>query len=632
MNPLVELHERLVYSAVAGTALLEDDFRLKKLMDAFAPLAQKNPVFAKIYSGLQQLFGAEEAQRGKLLLNLLGLVDAVLYTQAGYGAEGELITLPDAPSCGTLQQIGYSKLKPLIDALTTTGSGRIEVLQEVLQNMPQYLSDARIIKLLISDLGDPYKEMGALIFQILTALGKGARSLGLMQKYQLPQIHRTQLVQCLKDGFDPKGKMDMAKRVSLIGSIAKEKENDWYISLLETAENEVREHVILALGYHKENVSVLLELTKSEGRKAKEMAYRALGQIDLPEVDDFWQKNLSKRKKFAEYVTYVKSDGVADIVAKRIREAVEAVIARAEMFPDTEEVAHWCNALVNKCSDAVFELYRWLFGTETDIHHLKKATFYALEQERKCIEDKVCETLVLTYPQKLVDFLTNFSETHAGKMERACFVADLLTLPANQVYEKWAHGTSKMLYQCFEHVVYQDGTYLLDIQLPDYLTYTFRTLKQPLDPRWFAHMVENDCLNLLERLLPLEEASVCQMVGKVCYEAYCNRNSEQNIQVAPGQVANCVEQTLRYLHIFQKCHMPNPQGLILVLCKRQPQISTGHLQPVFAAYQTYAGAESTDKEAKLVLQFYRESNHKSVSMIEKMRDMMLTYGFLTESV
>ena len=35
MNPMAELHERLAYSAVAGTALLEEDFRLKKMADTF---------------------------------------------------------------------------------------------------------------------------------------------------------------------------------------------------------------------------------------------------------------------------------------------------------------------------------------------------------------------------------------------------------------------------------------------------------------------------------------------------------------------------------------------------------------------------------------------------------------------
>ena len=67
-----------------------------------------------------------------------------------------------------------------------------------------------------------------------------------------------------------------------------------------------------------------------------------------------------------------------------------------------------------------------------------------------------------------------------------------------------------------------------------------------------------------------------------------------------------------------------------MLCKRQPQISTGYLQPVFEAYRDYAGAQATCEEARRVLEFYEQTHYKSASMIQKMRDMMHMYGFLTE--
>ena len=56
MNPLVELKERLVHITIAGTELLEEDFRLKKTMETFSVLAEKNPIFQKLYLGLKQLF------------------------------------------------------------------------------------------------------------------------------------------------------------------------------------------------------------------------------------------------------------------------------------------------------------------------------------------------------------------------------------------------------------------------------------------------------------------------------------------------------------------------------------------------------------------------------------------------
>ena len=630
MNPFAQLHERLAYSAVAGTALLEEDFRLKKMADTFASLAPKNPVFANVHQGLTDLFAAQPAQRGQILLRLLGFVDAVLYTQAGHGTEGELMPLAQNEMPDEMQYIKYSEISPLLTGLA--GKGRYGVLLDMLSACPDCFADPRVLHLLISELGDPH--IGTLLAQLLQALGRGEPFLqspvvcssAPPERFSLPKVNRTQLVCQLKHGFDAAGKKDMARRVLLVSEIARQTENSWYLALVQTGSKEVREQAVLALRYLKENMPVLLELVKTERGQVREMAYCALGRMDAPELDEMWKKNLPKSKKFAEYVTYVQSDGVADIVAKRIRQAAETVIAQDSIFPDTEEVAHWCNALVNKCSDEVFALYRWLFGPETDIHHLRKTVFYSLEQERERIEDKICQTLVLTYPQRLVDFLTAFPETHAGKMERACFVCDLLSQPADRVYEKWAQTAQKALARCFAYVVYQDGAYLISVPEEGEL----RALREPLDVRWFAHMVQNDCLDLLERLLPLADASRCQQVGRLCHEAYCSQEPARSLQAAFGQIANCVQQTRRYFQIFQKCRLANPRGLILMLCKRQPQISIGYLQPVFEAYRDYAGAQAACEEAQRVLAFYEQTNYKSASMVQKMRDMMQMYGFLIE--
>ena len=214
MNPLAELHERLAYSAVAGTALLEEDFRLKKMVDTFASLAPKNPVFAKIHKELAALFEEQPAHRGRMLLNLLGLVDAVLYTQAGYGATGELAALPENAESGEFQPIRYSALYALMQALTTTGSGRMEVLTRTVCEQPEYFKDCRVIHALIDDLADPYGEMGALIFRILRALVTGETVEisdfdidGYQRKqYSLPTIDKAQLLSRLKYGFDRRGK------------------------------------------------------------------------------------------------------------------------------------------------------------------------------------------------------------------------------------------------------------------------------------------------------------------------------------------------------------------------------------------------------------------------------------------
>lgn len=626
MDALRGLHERLVHCAVAGTALLEDDFRLRKLMDGFALLAQKNPVFAKLYAGLQKLFQAGETERGKYLLDLLGLTDAVLYTQAGAGISGDLAPLAPVPTCGSWERFGYQALKPLVDALTQKGTGRVEILRAAYEETPLYFYDIRIVPLLLAGLGDPKKDVSMLCFRILCAIGRGQHLTEPAEQAR----YRAQIIDCLKHGFDPTGKTEMADRAALICEIAGARENDWYLAALEQAEGAVRQELIRALSADRKNISRLMELTKTERGEAKQAAYEALGQMDTPELDDFWVSHLKRNKKLAACVAYMRSDAIADVVAQNIRKAAKDVIARAELFSNMEDVALWCGALANKCSDAVFAQYRWLFGEETDIRHIKKETFYSLELCRQTIEHKICQTLVLTRPPRLIDFLTAFSETHPDKMPSACFACDALTRPAVEVYDKWTERSEKALHRYFGQIGYRDGCYQLITDTPKYLPCVGRALREPLDPRWFGALVEQACFELIERLLPLGAPDVCQEIGKICYAAYLRTHTGADRRALLGQTEKCVEETVWYLRLFRKCGMEPVQGIVLTLCRRQPQISTAYLQYALSQYAAYADAAHTHEEAKEILRFYEETNYKSVSTIQRMRDMMAQYGFLTQ--
>ena len=71
----------------------------------------------------------------KKTLDLLALVDAVLETQAGIYETGELSDIEK--SCGRVNgNYSYKMLEPIITALTTTGSGRWEVLVEARKRKP----------------------------------------------------------------------------------------------------------------------------------------------------------------------------------------------------------------------------------------------------------------------------------------------------------------------------------------------------------------------------------------------------------------------------------------------------------------------------------------------------------------
>ena len=94
LRPLYDVKERLEQAAIAGVGLLAEDFRLSRAAEQLKPLAGASPVFGKIDAGLTQLLSAPAGERSGLLLDVLALVDAVVYTQGQTGVEGELVPLP----------------------------------------------------------------------------------------------------------------------------------------------------------------------------------------------------------------------------------------------------------------------------------------------------------------------------------------------------------------------------------------------------------------------------------------------------------------------------------------------------------------------------------------------------------
>ena len=80
LQPLYEVKNRLGYAAVAGVSLLGEDFRLKRAAEGLKPLASASPVFGKIDGGLTTLLAAPPEARAGLLLDVLSLVDAVVFS------------------------------------------------------------------------------------------------------------------------------------------------------------------------------------------------------------------------------------------------------------------------------------------------------------------------------------------------------------------------------------------------------------------------------------------------------------------------------------------------------------------------------------------------------------------------
>lgn len=215
LQALYDLQERLEAAAAAGVRLAGEDFRLKRAVDSIAPLADASPIIKKLYLMAAQTIAPDCKDRVGTLLDTLALSEAILCTQAGCGVPGTLVPLELAVRPFSPCQ-PFRAVKPLLEALTGTGGGRYAVISEALQNTPELFDDYRVQAAMVPALSDRYNEIAALAEDWLSHQGESFLPL-------------------LKQGFAECSDGGRVRRLRVIEAISGEKENDFYISLLDWA-------------------------------------------------------------------------------------------------------------------------------------------------------------------------------------------------------------------------------------------------------------------------------------------------------------------------------------------------------------------------------------------------------------
>lgn len=343
---LYELKERLEVAAIAGVGLLDDDFRLKRAWEALAPLATASPVVTKVHAAVGRLltapvdghgddggYGDQADTRSGLLLDALALVDAICYTQGVTDLPGDWEPLPRT-GAGTYCAVAYSQLQPLLDALTSSAIGRLQVLTRNWENHPEFFSDFRVLPWVVRALGDDYTELARKVEEILPAIGEMAFPL-------------------LVEGFDLAGGSEMVRRVRVMEQIARQaaaeqsdiarqaaagqsniarQANAFYCAKLEDAacaaynvNDHVRQALIYALRHDDSNVDRLLTLCQTERSAAQKMAHHALAQLDTPATWVYWDtriakitQNAGKSKRLATAVVWYLTDADSRAAGERI--------------------------------------------------------------------------------------------------------------------------------------------------------------------------------------------------------------------------------------------------------------------------------------------------------------------------
>ncbi len=528
LSPLYELRERLAGSGIAGVNLIKEDFRLSRAIEALEPLAKAAPVFQKIYDTAKEAIKPECENPTGVLLDALALVDAVIYTQGITETKKE----PEKILFGKVkeyQNISYSVLTPLLEALTTTGSQRLEIVKEVYQNHPEYLNDYRVFYAFVGALSDNYTELAEQVEEILCKEDETI----------IPILKKELSLKELATGAEKK--KGMQRYVHVIEAIAKEKENDYYLYLAEEATKGVKQAAKEALRHSKENVEYLLRLVKTERGANKKAAQYALSFLESPEIFSYWEKEIKKSPdSVKEFLRFSSVREVSDIIAKGWIELLKQILEKKEI---TEEeflnLYAYGEMLLGKDTEAICEGYEFLAKEEKNFEKIiapkqirkdeHTINYYgysysalSVGQKRQysiaqIFREKLLENLLYQESPALIKLIEKLYKTYGKSYAPHAFLGALLQKKKEDVYEEFAplidekvkmrieqeegkekgKGDNSCFFNILGRIQYDeknDSHYLYQ-PFFDYKTSKLipcrRPLKEKLDEKWYLFLTDS---------------------------------------------------------------------------------------------------------------------------------------------
>lgn len=273
ITPFYELRSRLYACAAAGCQTVSEDFRLKKAVEEFQPLAELNKAFGKLYSLCQSLFTAENPSCQ--LADAIALADALAVTQGTFADNSETVFTELSTNEGQISNAPYSVMSALCDKILKCSPN----LYELSETETALLRDPRVLTAFKS------------------ACGKNSTYLDYFSEMMF-EIYGDRLVPLLKNAVDMSDPKASGTAVEYVSAVSGSAENAWFLSLAkdENAPQNVRIAAISALGKDSENVPYLLELYNTEKGKVKNQALDTLVSIDCPESEEVITKLIAKYK------------------------------------------------------------------------------------------------------------------------------------------------------------------------------------------------------------------------------------------------------------------------------------------------------------------------------------------------
>ncbi len=199
-----ELREQLSHAVIAGGRMLAEDYRLKRALDALAPMEKVSPIFGKIGQTVRMAMTAPSEKKGGYLLDALALLDAVLCTQAEVKVPANMKKEHEISEemNGEFLPLPYSILHETLTALRTARSGHFAFLRDLYETKPEVFQDIRVKAAMVDALGTSYGGVSDMVLDWL--------------KYGEDES----IVPFIKKDFDKKTKREQQKRMEVLQSLA----------------------------------------------------------------------------------------------------------------------------------------------------------------------------------------------------------------------------------------------------------------------------------------------------------------------------------------------------------------------------------------------------------------------------
>ena len=320
MKPLYELQQELNRLFIAGSKFAKNDPRLQKHIPILKKLGEKAPVFNKLAQDVEELLQLDAQQSAEKLLSLSTLLYSVLYTQGVTTEEGAAVVnqVPNVALADVNTQYSYLQLKPVLQALTESKSGRLETVKDAYER--GIFKDSRTFGYLSFALADKYSELADYIMEVvIPASGKA-------------------MLPFLATDFKLEDKVENVRRLRLLYKLGYAEVDGLIDKIFAESLPNLQAEAIAILSDKKDEKTedFIISLTSDKNKTIRGAAYKALAKIGTQRcIDKLYELYSNNKQKgngelLAEAIASVPLATQYQPFLQKVRERFEALLSMDE--------------------------------------------------------------------------------------------------------------------------------------------------------------------------------------------------------------------------------------------------------------------------------------------------------------